>query len=110
MAEGINPKHLDKRTADRYQRSGQVDEDAYKKHLEELPDVADKAVPIETLMDGDIEDDFDDEDEDDADDTDDDASDEDDADDADDADDTDDDASDEDAADAPAGEEDKASE
>ncbi|GMU09174.1 MULTISPECIES: hypothetical protein [Corallococcus] len=88
MAEGINPKHLDKRTADRYQRSGQVDEDAYKKHLEELPDVADKAVPIETLMDGDIEDDFDDEDEDD----------------------TDDDASDEDDADEPADEEDKASE
>ncbi|NOK10307.1 hypothetical protein [Corallococcus exercitus] len=86
MAEGINPKHLDKRTADRYQRSGQVDEDAYKKHLEELPDVADKAVPIETLMDGD----FDDEDED--------------------EDDTDDDASDEDDADEPADEEDKASE
>ena len=66
MAEGINPKHLDKRTAERYQRSGQVDEDAYKKHLEELPDVADKAVPIDTQMDGDIDDDFDDEDEDEA--------------------------------------------
>ncbi|NOK19021.1 hypothetical protein [Corallococcus carmarthensis] len=92
MAEGINPKHLDKRTAERYQRGGQVDEDAYKKHLEELPDVADKAVPIETLMDGEIEDDFDDEDEDD---TDDDASDEDD---------------DADEADEPADEEDKASE
>ncbi|MFB1484955.1 hypothetical protein [Corallococcus sp. RDP092CA] len=92
MAEGINPKHLDKRTAERYLRSGQVDEEAYKKHLEELPDAADKAVPIETLMDGDLDDDFDDEDEDAADDTDDDASD------------------DEDAADAPANEEDKASE
>ncbi|MBN8227123.1 hypothetical protein JYK02_06315 [Corallococcus macrosporus] len=88
MAEGINPKHLDKRTAERYQRSGQVDEDAYKKHLEELPDVADKAVPIETLMDGDLDDDFDDEDEDD----------------------TDDDASDEDDADESADDEDKASE
>ncbi|MHA7629466.1 hypothetical protein [Corallococcus sp. M7] len=94
MADGINPKHLDKRTAERYQRSGQVDEDAYKKHLEELPDVADKAVPIDTQMDGDIDDDFDDEDEDD---TDDDASDEDDADESDDA-------------DEPADEEDKASE
>ncbi|MGE6761976.1 hypothetical protein ACQKGO_28450 [Corallococcus interemptor] len=91
MAEGINPKHLDKRTAERYQRSGQVDEDAYKKHLEELPDVADKAVPIDTQMDGDIDDDFDDDDEDD---TDDDASDDDEADDA----------------DEPADEEDKASE
>ncbi|AFE04635.1 hypothetical protein COCOR_02401 [Corallococcus coralloides DSM 2259] len=94
MAEGINPKHLDKRTAERYQRSGQVDEEAYKKHLEELPDVADKAVPIDTQMDGDIDDDFDDEDEDD---TDDDASDEDEADESDDA-------------DEPADEEDKASE
>ncbi|RKI44171.1 hypothetical protein D7X55_38510 [Corallococcus sp. AB049A] len=93
MAEGINPKHLDKRTAERYQRSGQVDEDAYKKHLEELPDVADKAVPIDTQMDGDIDDDFDDEDED-EDDTDDDASDDDESDDA----------------DEPADEEDKASE
>lgn len=91
MAEGINPKHLDKRTAERYQRSGQVDEEAYKKHLEELPDVADKAVPIDTQMDGDIDDDFDDEDEDDMDD---DASDEDESDDA----------------DEPADEEDKASE
>ncbi|RKG64544.1 hypothetical protein D7V80_26405 [Corallococcus sp. CA054B] len=97
MAEGINPKHLDKRTAERYQRSGQVDEEAYKKHLEELPDVAEKAVPIDTQMDGDIDDDFDDEDEDD---TDDDASDEDEADESD----------DDDADDEPAGEEDKASE
>ncbi|NOJ96161.1 hypothetical protein HMI51_24895 [Corallococcus coralloides] len=96
MAEGINPKHLDKRTAERYQRSGQVDEDAYKKHLEELPDVADKAVPIDTQMDGDIDDDFDDEDDDEE--MDDDASDEDEAD------------EDEDEAAAPADEEDKASE
>lgn len=93
MADGINPKHLDKRTAERYQRSGQVDEEAYKKHLEELPDVADKAVPIDTQMDGDIDDDFDDEDEDETDDTDDDADDE-----------------DEDEADESADEEDKASE
>ena len=90
MADGINPKHLDKRTAERYQRGGQVDEDAYKKHLEELPDVADKSVPIETLMDGDIDDDFDDED--------------------DDEDTDDDDADEEDEADEPADEEDKASE
>ncbi|NRD47342.1 hypothetical protein D7Y27_42775 [Corallococcus sp. AB004] len=105
MADGINPKHLDKRTADRYQRSGQVDEDAYKKHLEELPDVADKSVPIETLMDGDIEDDFDDEDDDE--DTDDDASDEDESDEDESDEDED---EDKDEADEPAGEEDKASE
>ncbi|TSC23433.1 hypothetical protein [Corallococcus sp. Z5C101001] len=71
MADGINPKHLDKRTADRYQRGGQVDEEAYKKHLEELPDVADKAVPIETLMGDEFDDEEDDEDDDDIDDDDD---------------------------------------
>ena len=64
MADGINPKHTDKRTAERYQRGGQVEEDAFKKHLADLPDVADKAVPIETQMDGDIMDDLDDEDDD----------------------------------------------
>ncbi|WP_208723149.1 hypothetical protein [Corallococcus llansteffanensis] len=78
MADGINPKHTDKRTAERYQRGGQVEEDAFKKHLADLPDVADKGVPIETQMDGDIMDDLDDEeddldDEDDAEDGDDDA-------------------------------------
>jgi hypothetical protein len=64
MADTLNPKHLDKRTAERYLRSGQLDEKAFERHLTELPDVADKATTVETAMDGD---DFDDEFEDDED-------------------------------------------
>jgi hypothetical protein len=63
----MDPKHLDKRTAERYLRSGQLDEAAYKQHIETLPDVTEKSVPVDTLMqdeDFDDEDDFeDDEDE-----------------------------------------------
>lgn len=61
MADAMDPKHLDKRTAERYLRSGQLDETAYKQHIETLPDVAEKSVPVETLM---QDEDFDDEDED----------------------------------------------
>ncbi|MET0405357.1 MAG: hypothetical protein ABW123_23275 [Cystobacter sp.] len=66
MADATDPKHLDKRTAERYLRSGQLDEVAYKQHIENLPDVTEKSVPVDTLMqDEDFEDDdFDDEDED----------------------------------------------
>ncbi|MCY1031245.1 hypothetical protein OV207_07235 [Corallococcus sp. BB11-1] len=75
MADGINPKHLDKRTTERYQRGDLAVEEAVKKHLEELPDVADKAVPIDTRMDGEV-DDLDDDEDDDLDDEEDDADDE----------------------------------
>jgi hypothetical protein len=61
MADTLDPKHLDKRTAERYLRSGQLDEKTYERHLKSLPDVAEKAAVVETAMDGD---DFDDEDED----------------------------------------------
>jgi hypothetical protein len=62
MADTLDPKHLDKRTAERYLRSGQLDEKAYERHIKSLPDVAEKATVVETAMDGD---DFDmDEDED----------------------------------------------
>ncbi|WNG19158.1 hypothetical protein [Cystobacter fuscus] len=66
MADAMDPKHLDKRTVERYLRSGQLDEATYKRHIEGLPDVAEKSVPVETLMqDEDLDDDFeDDEDED----------------------------------------------
>ncbi len=66
MADAMDPKHLDKRTVERYLRSGQLDEATYKRHIEGLPDVAEKSVPVETLMqDEDFDDDFeDDEDED----------------------------------------------
>ncbi|WNG28697.1 hypothetical protein F0U62_35395 [Cystobacter fuscus] len=66
MADAMDPKHLDKRTVERYLRSGQLDEAAYKRHIEGLQDVTEKSVPVETLMqDEDLDDDFeDDEDED----------------------------------------------
>ena len=56
MADTMDPKHLDKRTAERYLRSGQLDEKAYERHIKGLPDVAEKAAPVETAMD---DDDFD---------------------------------------------------
>jgi hypothetical protein len=60
MADAMDPKHLDKRTVERYLRSGQLDEAAYKRHIEGLPDVAEKSVPVETLMhDEDLDDDID---------------------------------------------------
>lgn len=53
MADTLDPKHLDKRTAERYLRSGQLDEKAYERHIKGLPDVADKATPVETAMEAD---------------------------------------------------------
>ncbi|MFE8600574.1 hypothetical protein F0U59_16830 [Archangium gephyra] len=68
MANPTDPKQLDKRTAERYLRSGAVDEKAYQRHIESLPDVSEKSVPVETVMHDELEndedDDFDDEDED----------------------------------------------
>jgi hypothetical protein len=65
MADTVDPKYLDKRTAERYLRNGQLDDKAYERHIKGLPDVADKAAPVETAMDAE---DFDeDEDEDDID-------------------------------------------
>lgn len=61
MSDTINPRHLDKRTAERYVRSGQLDEKVWEKHLKSLPDLADKAAPVDTVMEED--EDFDDEDE-----------------------------------------------
>jgi len=53
MSDSIDPRHLDKRTAERYIRTGQLDEKVWEKHLKSLPDLADKASPVETLMDED---------------------------------------------------------
>lgn len=64
MADSADPKYLDKRTAERYLRSGQLDEKAYDRHVKSLPDVADKAVPVETHMLDDIDDDFEDDEDD----------------------------------------------
>lgn len=63
MPDEINPRHLDKRTAERYVRSGQLDEKVWEKHLKSLEDVAEKASPVDTVMDDTDFDDEDDEDE-----------------------------------------------
>ncbi|MBM7117840.1 hypothetical protein [Archangium primigenium] len=66
MADPVNPKYLDKRTTERYQRSGHVSEEDYKRHIAGLEDIAEKSVPVETVM-QDEEYDLDDEDDEDED-------------------------------------------
>ena len=61
MADPMDPQRSDKRTADRYIKSGLLDEKAYEKFLKTLPDVSDKSVSVETSMDDDFEDEEDDE-------------------------------------------------
>lgn len=59
MADFDN-KVIDRRTVPRYLRSGVVDEKEFEKYLKALPDLADRAVPVEAAMEGD---DFEDDDE-----------------------------------------------
>lgn len=53
MADTIDPRFIDKRTAERYMRTGQLDEKVYEKHLKSLPDLDDDALPVVTVMDED---------------------------------------------------------
>ncbi|HYD41818.1 MAG TPA: hypothetical protein VEB43_13400 [Anaeromyxobacter sp.] len=53
MADPIETKLVDKRVAHRYVRKGILDEKEWEKHLKGLPDLADKALPLEAEMDGD---------------------------------------------------------
>jgi hypothetical protein len=46
----MDPQKADKRTWQRYARLGLLDEKAYEKHLKSLPDLAEKAVSVETVM------------------------------------------------------------
>ena len=50
MNEPLDPKNVDKRTWQRYANAGLLDEKAYERHLKSLPDTADKATPLETVM------------------------------------------------------------
>lgn len=50
MADTVDPKLIDRRTAERYLRSGLLDEKNYERYLKSLPDVADKAEPVTTAM------------------------------------------------------------
>lgn len=62
MADSNETKLIDKRVAHRYVRKGILDEKEWEKHIKTLPDLADKALPLEALMEGDdLDDDFDDE-------------------------------------------------
>ena len=59
MAEPLDPKNIDKRTAARYLAQGEVDEKAWDRYLKSLPDVSEKAAQVETVM-ADTDDDLDD--------------------------------------------------
>ena len=50
MAEALDPKLVDKRTAERYLREGILDPKAYERLLKSLPDIAEKAQPVQTSM------------------------------------------------------------
>ena len=63
MADPNDNRTLDKRVVHRYVRKGVVDEKEYDKHLKSLPDLADKAAPVEASIEGEEVDDEDDGDE-----------------------------------------------
>ena len=50
MAEPLDPKNIDKRTAARSLAVGEVDEKAWDRYLKSLPDVSEKAAQVETVM------------------------------------------------------------
>ena len=58
MADPLDNRTVDKRVAHRYVRKGIVDEKDYEKHVKGLPDLADKAAPVEASIEGeDLDDD-----------------------------------------------------
>jgi hypothetical protein len=61
MADQFENKHFDKRVAIRYVRRSVVDEKEYDKYLKTLPDLAEQALPIESAIDGELDDEDDDE-------------------------------------------------
>lgn len=64
MADTIDPRFIDKRTAERYIRMGLLDEKVWEKHLKSLADLEDKSATVETAIDGDMNDEaFEDEEE-----------------------------------------------
>jgi hypothetical protein len=50
----VDSRYTDKRTAERYQRYGQLDEKAFEKHLKALPDLAAKCESVTTFMEDDV--------------------------------------------------------
>jgi hypothetical protein len=50
MADNLDPKVIDKRTWERHVLSGRLDDKAFERYLKSLPDVADKAASVETVV------------------------------------------------------------
>jgi hypothetical protein len=50
MSDTLSPKHMDKRTIERHLRAGVVDEKVWDKHLKGLPDLAEKAAPVDSVL------------------------------------------------------------
>ena len=50
MADTIDPRFLDKRTAERYIRLGLLDEKVWERHVKSLPDVSEKGAEVETAI------------------------------------------------------------
>jgi hypothetical protein len=61
MSDPFENRQYDKRVALRYVRKGILDEKEWDKHLKSLPDLADKAAPMEASIEGEELDDDDDE-------------------------------------------------
>ena len=62
MAEPLDPKNIDKRTAARHLAQGELDEKAWERHVKALPDLADQSVAVDTRMSSEPDADEDDED------------------------------------------------
>jgi hypothetical protein len=54
----VDASTFDKRTIDRYIRSGAIDEKTWEKHLKGLADMTEKAAPVETISEEDLDDDL----------------------------------------------------
>jgi hypothetical protein len=50
MADPVNSKQFDKRTAARYRDAGLLDEKVWEKHLKSLPDLAAESLTVDTRM------------------------------------------------------------
>ena len=59
MADEIDIRLIDKRVAQRYVKKGRLDEKEWERHLKSLPDLADQAVPVESDLGAELDDDDD---------------------------------------------------
>lgn len=50
MADPVDSRMFDKRTAARYRDSGLLDEKAWEKHVKSLPDLAAESLVVDTRM------------------------------------------------------------